>query len=133
MRRTEGPVSMTTAEILQTMISENGHIAVLRGPTAKYKQHICVCRADGLATGTLSLETLNDLVAVNFVKQDGQENESKLTIFTLTDYGREAATSPLEKYLRAKLISVGYPWPENLEAKSIDWLEAEMRAIAPAA
>jgi hypothetical protein len=129
----ERQMSMTTAEVLQTMISENGHIAVLRGPTAKYRNHLCVCRADGLSIGTLCRETLNDLVAVNFVKQDGPENENKLSIFKLTDYGKEAAKSPLETYLTAKLISLGYPWPENLEGNSIAWLEAEIAAITPAA
>jgi hypothetical protein len=71
------------------------------------------------------------LVEANLVKQDG-EDETKV-IFKLTDYGREAAKTPLEQYLKAKLISLGYPWPENLEAKSIAWLEAETRAITPAA
>src|SRR5258708_30006700 len=112
----EGQMSMTTAEILQTMIAEDGHIAVLRGPTPEYKEHITVCRADGIATGTLSREILYDLIEANFVKEHGRESESKLTIFTLTDYGREAAGSPFEKYLRARLIGLGYPWPENLKA-----------------
>lgn len=125
-------MSMTTAEILQTMISENGHISVLRGPTPEYKEHICVCRADGVATGSLSREILYDLIEANFVKEHGPESESNLTIFTLTDYGREAAGLPFEKYLKAKLLSLGYPWPENLEGKSIAWLEAEIRAITSA-
>ena len=31
-------MSMTAAEILQKMISEGSHIAVLRGPTPEYKE-----------------------------------------------------------------------------------------------
>lgn len=125
-------MSTTTTEILQKLVSEHGHIVVLRGPTPKYKEHLSVCRADGIAIGKLSREILNDLVKANFVEQDGRENESKIAIFKLTNYGIEAAKSPLEKYLKARLISVGYPWPDNLEAKSIAWLEAEIRALTSA-
>jgi hypothetical protein len=31
--------------------------------------------------------------------------------------------------LKAQLLSLGYPWPENLEGKSIRWLEAEIGAL----
>jgi DNA-binding MarR family transcriptional regulator len=34
---------------------------------------------------------LNDLVEANFVERDGPENERNVTIFKLTDEGREAA------------------------------------------
>jgi hypothetical protein len=121
---------MTTAEVLQQMASVGGRIAVLRSPTPKYKEYIAVCRADGVAIGILTREILDDLVEANLVKQD-REDESK-AIFQLTDYGKEAAKTPLEKYLTAKLISLGYPWPDNLEARSIAWLEAEIRSITPA-
>jgi hypothetical protein len=36
---------------------------------------------------------------------------------------------PLKEALKAQLLSLGYPWPENLEGKSMRWLEAELRAI----
>ncbi len=123
---------MTTAEILQRMVSMDGCIVVLRNPTPAYKKHIVVCGADGVAIDILSCEIFDDLIEANLVQQDHCENETKL-IFKLTDYGREAAKTPLEKCLKAKLVSLGYPWPENLEAKSIAWLEAEIRAITPAA
>jgi hypothetical protein len=125
-------MSMTTAEILQRMVSVDGCIVVLRNPTPAYKKHIVVCRADGGVIDNLSCEIFDDLIEANLVQQDYCENETKL-IFKLTDYGREAAKTPLGKYLKEKLISLGYPWPENLEAKSIAWLEAEIRAITPAA
>jgi hypothetical protein len=32
---------------------------------------------------------------------------------------------------KAKLIALGYPWPENLENKSLSWLQEEIRDIAP--
>jgi DNA-binding PadR family transcriptional regulator len=41
--------------------------------------------------GTISREMLNDLVEANFVERDGPENERNVTIFKLTDEGREAA------------------------------------------
>ena len=73
-------------------------------------------------------------IEANLVKQDGPENESKVTVFRLTDHGsKKAAGSRLENYLKAKLVCLGYPWPENLEAKSIAWLEAEISVITPAA
>ena len=31
----------------------------------------------------------------------------------------------------AKLLGLGYPWPDNLEDKGISWLEVEIRAIQP--
>jgi hypothetical protein len=124
-------MSMTTAELLQMMASVGGRIAVLQSPTPAYKDHIAVCRADGVAISILTREILDDLVESNLVKQDGGD-ESK-AVFELTDYGKETARTPLEKYLKAKLISLGYPWPQNLDDKSIAWLEIEIRAITPAA
>jgi hypothetical protein len=121
------------AEVLQTMISEDGHIAVLRGPTHEYSELISLCRADGVAVSNLSREMFDELVNAGFVKQDSRENESELTIFKLTYYGREVTEAPREEYLKAKLIGLGYPWPEHLETKSIDWLEAEIRVITPVA
>lgn len=125
----ERQMSMTIAEVLQLMISEGGHIAVLRGPTQEYKGFVTVCRGDGVAGSVLSREMLDELVKANFIKQHGRENESKLTLFKLTDDGREANKPAFEKCLKAKLVSLGYPWPENLEGKSVDWVEAEIRAI----
>jgi len=122
---------MAIAEILQMMASAGGRIAVLRRPTPKYKDHIAVCRADGVAIGILTREVLDDLVESNLVKQEGGD-EGK-AIFELTDYGKTTARTPLEKYLRAKLVSLGYPWPQSLDDKSIAWLEGEIRAITPAA
>jgi hypothetical protein len=124
-------MSMTTAELLQMMASVGGRIAVLQSPTPAYKDYIAVCRADGVAIGILTREVLDDLIESNLVKQDGGD-ESK-AIFELTDYGKETARTPLEKYLRAELISLGYPWPQSLDDKSIAWLEDEIRAITPAA
>jgi hypothetical protein len=124
-------MSMAIAEILQMMASAGGRIAVLRRPTPKYKDHIAVCRADGVAIGILTREVLDDLVESNLVKQEGGD-EGK-AIFELTDYGKTTARTPLEKYLRAKLVSLGYPWPQSLDDKSIAWLEGEIRAITPAA
>ena len=71
---------MTATEILQK-ISEGGYLAVLRGPTLEYKELISVCHADGVAACTLSRELLNDLVEADLVKQDGSENQSKVTVF----------------------------------------------------
>ena len=69
----------------------------------------------------------------NFVKQDGPENERQITIFKLTDDGREAAAgSPLKTSLKAKLLNLGHPWPDNLKDKSIAWLKAEIEAIKTA-
>jgi hypothetical protein len=84
-------MSMTATQIVQAMVYDDGHIGVLRGPTLDYKEYISVCRADGLAvtvSGILSSEILNELVAANFVKQDGPENDRMVTIFRLTDEGR---------------------------------------------
>jgi len=39
--------------------------------------------------------------------------------------------STLKKSLQAELLSLGFPWPDYLEDKSISWLEAEIRAIKP--
>jgi hypothetical protein len=125
-------MSMTTAEILQRMASVDGCIVVLRNPTPTYKKHIAICRADGGVIDNLSCEIFDDLIEANLVQQDHCENETRL-IFKLTDCGREAAKMPLEKYPKAKLVSLGYPWSENPEAKSIGWLQAEVRAIIPAA
>jgi hypothetical protein len=69
-------------------------------------------------------------VKANFVKQDGPENERQITMFKLTDDGRDApAGSPLKISLKAKLLNLGYPWPDNLKGKSIVWLKAEIEAV----
>ena len=135
-------MSNTNAEILQALVSDDGDIAVLRGPTHEYKEHISVRRADGSAMRFAvfcSRKTLDDLVKANFVKQDGPENERQITMFKLTDDGRRAAelsfiprVSPLKTSLKAKLQSLGYPWPDNLEGKSIAWLKAEIEIIKTA-
>ena len=113
------------------MVPTGSRIVLLRSPTPQYREHIAVCRPDGVAIHTLPREVLNDLVAANLVERDDSQNDSKV-IFKLTECGRGAAKTPLEKYLRAKLVSLGYPWPKNLEGKSVDWLEAEIKAITPA-
>jgi DNA-binding MarR family transcriptional regulator len=87
-------MSITAIQILQAMDYEGGHIEVLRGPTPQYEEYISDCRANGLVVklaGTISREMLNDLVEANFVERDGPENERNVTIFKLTDEGREAA------------------------------------------
>jgi len=124
---------MKDAEILEKLFSGGGHIAALRGPTTDYRDFISLCIRDGPVTGTLSREFLSDLIEVNFVKQDGPENESGLTIFKLTDDIRRGAGSPLKRFLKSKLIRLGYPWPEHLETKTIDWLKTEIRSITTAA
>lgn len=121
------------------MVSEDGYIAVLRGPTHAYREHVSVCRVDGRATRSrldFSREMLNDLLRANFVKQDGPENESQITIFKLTAHGRRIVKlslvprdSTLKAFLKYKLLSSGYPWPDNLDGKSIAWLKAEIEAI----
>ena len=105
-------MSITIAPILRALVSEDGDIAVLRGPTHEYTDHISVRRADGRAMRfavVCSREMLNDLVSANFVKQDGPENERQITMFKLTDDGRRAAelsfiprVSPLEPQLFIK-------------------------------
>jgi hypothetical protein len=90
----DAQMPITKTHILREMISENGHIAVLRGPTSLCKEYILVCRADGRATrsaSAFSREMLNDLVNANFVNRDGPENERQITMFKLTDDGRRAA------------------------------------------
>jgi hypothetical protein len=135
-------MSITIVQILRALVSEDGDIAVLRGPTHEYTEHISVRRADGRAMRfavVCSREMLDDLVRANFVKQDGLENERQITMFKLTDDGRRAAelsliprVSPLKTSLKAKLLSLGYPWPDNLEGKSIAWLKAEIEIIKTA-
>jgi hypothetical protein len=105
-------MSITIAPILRALVSEDGDIAVLRGPTHEYTDHISVRRADGRAMRfavVCSREMLNDLVRASFVKQDGPENERQITMFKLTDDGRRAAelsfiprVSPLEPQLFIK-------------------------------
>jgi predicted DNA-binding transcriptional regulator AlpA len=132
-------MSITIIQILQAMLSEDGYIAVLRGPTRHYKEHISVSRADGRAMRNrlvFSRPQLNDLMGANFVSQDGPENENRITIFKLTDQGKEIAKlsllprdSRLKAFLKDKLLDSGYPWPDNLEGKSVAWLKSEIEAI----
>jgi hypothetical protein len=137
--QTDGRMSITIIQILQAMVFEDGYIAVLRGPARDYKEHISVSRADGRATRVrlvFSRKLLNDLVGASFVKQDGPENEQQVTIFKLTDQGRETAKLSLiprdsqrKAFFKDKLLSNGYPWPNNLDGKSIAWLKSEIDAI----
>ena len=123
-------MSITIAEVLHIMICGEGHIAVLRGPTHEYPELITVRRGDGgVAASILSREMFDELLNAHLVKQYGRENESKLTIFKLTHHARAVTRPPREKYLKARLVGLGYPWPENLEGKSVDWLVAEIGAI----
>ena len=110
------------------MIFVDGRIVVLRNPTPACKKHIVVCCMDGGVMDNPSCEFFDDLTEANLVQQDRCENETKLT-----DFGRAAVETPREKYPTAKLISLDYPWLENLEAKRCAWLETEIRAITPAA
>ncbi len=87
-------MSITATQIVQAMVYDDGHIEVLRGPMLDYKEYISVCRADSLAvtvSGILSREILDELVAANFLKQAGPENDCMVTIFRLTDEGRAEA------------------------------------------
>ncbi len=79
--------TITTTDILKTMVAQNGHIEVLRGPTGEL---ISVCRTDGKAmfAGFMSREMLDDLLEAGFVSQDGVEDERKVTFFRLTEDGR---------------------------------------------
>jgi len=74
---------MTSTEILQAMVAENGHIEVLRGPTTEY---ITVCRPDrsALLEGDLPRSILDDLIRASFVWQDGKESGEHVTTFRLT-------------------------------------------------
>jgi hypothetical protein len=39
--------------------------------------------------------------------------------------------SSIREASKAKLIALGYPWPESLESKNLIWLETEIRAMTP--
>jgi hypothetical protein len=39
--------------------------------------------------------------------------------------------TPLVKAMKAKLIALGYPWPEYLNDKTLEWLDSEIRAMTP--
>ena len=80
---------MTGTEILKAMVDANGHIRVLNGPTAEY---ITVCRSDGsaLLEGDLPREILDDFLRQSFVWQDGEENAKHVTVFRLTNDGKNA-------------------------------------------
>jgi len=41
--------------------------------------------------------------------------------------------TPLIEAKNAKLIALGYPWPENLNDKSLEWLDTEIRETTPTA
>jgi hypothetical protein len=47
------------------------------------------------------------------------------------DYPRLVPDAPLLRAKKAKPIALGYPWPENLEGRSLSWLEAEIRDMTP--
>jgi hypothetical protein len=36
-----------------------------------------------------------------------------------------------KKAKKAELVALGYPWPENLDDKSLAWLDTEIRAMTP--
>ena len=76
-----------TTEILLTMVTFDAHIEVLRGPTGEL---ISICSPDAKAMfgGFMPREMLYDLVEANLVRQDGVENERKVTVFRLTEDGR---------------------------------------------
>jgi hypothetical protein len=72
---------MAAAEILEIMISGGDYIVALRNPTHQYKNHIVVCRGDGVAVDILSRETLDDLVEANFIEQDDCDNETGIRTY----------------------------------------------------
>jgi hypothetical protein len=82
---------MTSTQILKAMVDAHGHIQLLNGPTA---EHITVCRSDGsaLLEGDLRREILDDFRKQSFVWQDGEENTKHVTIFRLTNDGKNAGT-----------------------------------------
>jgi hypothetical protein len=81
---------MTTPDVLKTMVAENSHIQVLRGPTGEF---ISVCRPNGRAmyVDLMTRDMLNDLLKAGLVRRDGVENERKVTIFRLTGDGKARA------------------------------------------
>ena len=132
-------MSVTVIQVLQVMVFEDADIAVLRGPTHDYRELISLRRADRRArtsTLVLSRDFLNNLVEADLVKQVGPEDDRQTTVFELTVEGRWAvelslipSDSKLKAFLKAKLLSLGYPWPDNLEGKNIAWLKTELDAI----
>jgi hypothetical protein len=78
---------MSATDILQAMVSENGHIRVLRGPEDEY---ISACRANGLAifAEPIPREMLDGLIKAGFVKKAAPENERGVTIYELRDHSR---------------------------------------------
>ena len=54
-------MSMTTAEILERMVSADGWIVVLRSPMSAYKKHIATRPAHGVAIDIFAYEILDDL------------------------------------------------------------------------
>ena len=90
---------MTSTEILKAMVDANGHIEVLNGSTAEY---ITVCRSDGsaLLEGNLPREILDDFRRQSFVWQDGGENAKHVTIFRLTNDGKNAGKKVTSNRLR---------------------------------
>jgi hypothetical protein len=74
-------------EILQTMAAAGGHIEVLRGPTDEY---ITVCRPErtALLQGLLPRAILEDFLTARLVRQDGPEDDRRVTFFRLTNDGR---------------------------------------------
>ena len=90
---------MTGTEILKAMVDANGHIRVLNGPTA---EHITVCRSDGsaLLEGDLPREILDDFLRQSFVWQDGEESAKHVTVFRLTNDGKNAGKKVTSNRLR---------------------------------
>ena len=80
---------MTSTESLRLMVADDGHIQVLKGPTAEY---ITVCQPDGTALfeGDLPRDMLDDFVRQSFVEQDGEENDKHITVYRLTTDGKKA-------------------------------------------
>jgi hypothetical protein len=50
--------------------------------------------------------------------------------FAKTKQAPIARVTPI-KELKAKLLALGYPWPEHLVGKSRSWLQTEIRLITP--
>ena len=101
---------MTGTEILKAMVDANGHIQVLNGPTA---EHITVCRSDGsaLLEGDLPRDILDDFLRQSFVWRDGEEDAKHVTIFRLTNDGKNAGKKVTSSARCANPACVWELWP----------------------